>query len=173
MVTVGETAKSFRHLGTADQPVETGWVAVYWGGFTADRLGFGRRGEPIRTLPDPWWEHADVSPGDRLSLLGSPSCGSTSSESASWVSPSPGLDSQPLFRRSTPCPRRRSDVSAPPGMGFQLVAAYLGAAGVPWILGIFAEEAGLETLCPGLFATALLLSVVHVISDRAGKRLVV
>lgn len=55
-------------------------------------------------------------------------------------------------------------------MGFQLAAANLGAAGVPWTLGLVAEVHGLESLGAGLFVTALLLGLVHVISDRGAAQ---
>jgi len=55
-------------------------------------------------------------------------------------------------------------------MGYQLAAANLGAAVVPWVLGIVAENRGVATLAPGLFAAAVALAVVHMASQRMFSR---
>lgn len=167
-VATGQWAFTLLSEGRGMETVAAGvWVAVYWGGLTAGRLGFGVVGN--RLAP------SRILGGSMLmSLLGL---------AILWFDifgigvvglPIAGLGFAAVFPTLVSLtPTRIGRVRSTRSMGFQLAAANLGAAGVPWVLGLLAEESGLEVLGPGLFATALLLSVVHLISDRAGKRLIV
>lgn len=167
-VGTGQWAFTLLSEGRGMETVAAGvWVAVYWGGLTAGRLGFGVLGN--RLAP------SRILGGSMLmSLLGL---------AILWLDlfgigvvglPIAGLGFAAVFPTLVSLtPARIGRVRSTRSMGFQLAAANLGAAGVPWALGLLAEEGGLEVLGPGLFATALLLSVVHLISDRAGKRLIV
>jgi fucose permease len=50
-------------------------------------------------------------------------------------------------------------------MGYQLAAANLGAAVLPWTLGLVAQARGLEALGPGLFVVGVLLATVHLLAE--------
>lgn len=136
------------------------WVAIYWGGLTVGRFGFGLVGDrltPSRILNgsmlvslagigwlwlDPWG----------LGVLGLPVAG------LGFAAVFPTLVSV--------TPARLGRVRSTKAMGYQLAAANLGAAAVPWVLGIVAEDRGVATLAPGLFAASVALTVVHVVSER-------
>lgn len=146
-----------RGIGTAAAGV---WVAVYWGGLTLGRFGFGIAGD--RVAP------ARILSGSLLvALLG---------VGVLWLDPlGIGVVGLPIaglgFAAVFPTlvsltPARIGRLRSTRSMGFQLAAANLGAAGVPWILGLVAEDHGLESLGAGLFVTALLLGLAHVISGR-------
>lgn len=166
-VATGQWAFTLLSEGRGMETVAAGvWVAVYWGGLTVGRFGFGVVGN--RLAP------SRILGGSMLmSLLGI---------AILWLDifgigvvglPIAGLGFAAVFPTLVALtPARIGRVRSTRSMGFQLAAANLGAAGVPWMLGILAEEGGLEALGPGLFVTTLLLSGVHLISDRAGKRLI-
>lgn len=166
-VGTGQWAFTLLSEGRGMETVAAGvWVAAYWGGLTAGRLGFGVVGN--RLAP------SRILGGSMLmSLLGL---------AILWLDlfgigvvglPIAGLGFAAVFPTLVSLtPAKIGRVRSTRSMGFQLAAANLGAAGVPWMLGILAEEGGLEALGPGLFVTALLLSGVNLVSDRAGKRLI-
>lgn len=166
-VATGQWAFTLLSEGRGMETVAAGvWVAVYWGGLTVGRLAFGVVGN--RLAP------SRILGGSMLvSLLGI---------AILWLDifgigvvglPIAGLGFAAVFPTLVSLtPARIGRFRSTRSMGFQLAAANLGAAGVPWMLGILAEEGGLEAIGPGLFVTALLLSGVHLISDRAGKRLI-
>lgn len=146
-----------RGMGTASAGV---WVAVYWGGLTIGRFGFGFAGH--RMAPSRILGGSMV-----VSLLGL---------STLWLDPFgvgaiglpvAGLGFAAVFPTLVSLtPARIGRLRSTRSMGFQLAAANLGAAGVPWALGILAESAGLASLAPGLFIVALLLAVTNAVSDR-------
>lgn len=141
------------------------WVAIYWGGLTLGRFGFGVVGE--RLAP------SRILGGSMLvSLLGL---------GLLWADPVgigavglliAGLGFAAVFPTLVSLtPARIGRLRSTRSMGFQLAAANLGAAGVPWLLGLVAEDYGLEVLPPGLFAVALLLVAANLTSDRDARRL--
>lgn len=146
-----------RGMGTA---AAGAWVAVYWGGLTVGRFGFGIAGS--RLTPSRILGGSMV-----VSLLGL---------GILWADPLgvgtvglalAGLGFAAIFPTLVSVtPARIGRLRSTRSMGFQLAAANLGAAGVPWILGLVAESRGLDALGPGLFVVGLLLGVVHVVSDR-------
>lgn len=140
------------------------WVAVYWGGLTVGRFGFGIVGH--RLTPSRILNGSIV-----VSLLGL---------GVLWADPLgvgvvglgvAGVGFAAIFPTLVSLtPARIGRVRSTRSMGFQLAAANLGAAGVPWTLGLVAEGRGLEALGPGLFLVGLMLGLVHVISDREAAR---
>lgn len=146
-----------RGMGTAAAGV---WVAIYWGGLTVGRFGFGvvgNRLSPSRILG-----------GSMLvSLLG---------VAIVWLDPLglgavglpiAGLGLAAVFPTLVSLtPARIGRLRSTKSMGFQLAAANLGAAAVPWALGAIAETSGIETLGQGLFVVAVLLAAVNLVSDR-------
>ena len=136
------------------------WVAVYWGGLTVGRFGFGVVG--VRLSPSGILNGSMV-----VSLLGL---------GLLWLDPFglgviglpiAGLGLAAVFPTLVAVtPGRIGRLESTRSMGYQLASASLGAAAVPWALGIVAETSGLEALGPGLFTTALLMASTQVMSDR-------
>lgn len=151
-----------RGVGTAAAGT---WVAVYWAGLTVGRFGFGIAGD--RFPPSLILNSSMV-----VALLG-----------VAWLwldprglgaigLPVAGLGLAAVFPTLVSLtPARIGRAASTRNMGYQLAAANIGAAGVPWILGIAAENRGLEALGLGLFVTGALLAVVHLISGRGPKAL--
>jgi fucose permease len=140
------------------------WVAVYWAGLTVGRFGLGIVGDRLGSsrilnssvvvalLGLAWlW----LDPGG-LGAIGLPVAG------LGFAAVFPTLVSL--------TPARIGRTASTRNMGYQLAAANLGAAGVPWVLGVAAETQGLAVLGPGLFVTGALLALMHVISGRASWR---
>jgi fucose permease len=146
-----------RGMGTA---AAGAWVAVYWAGLTVGRLGFGVVGH--RWAPT-WILDGSVF----VSLLG---------VGLLWLDPAGlGVLGLPLaglgFAAVFPTlvsltPARIGRLRSTRSMGFQLASANLGAAAIPWALGVIAESSGLTALGPGLFVTAALLGMGHLVTRR-------
>jgi len=142
-----------RGMGTAAAGT---WVAVYWGGLTAGRFGFGVAGERLssRRILDASMVVALVG----ISVL--------------WLDPFgigpiglpiAGLGFAAIFPTLVSLtPARIGRTASTRTMGYQLASANIGAAGVPWALGLVAEARGLAALAPGLLVTATLLALTHV-----------
>ena len=136
------------------------WVAIYWGGLTVGRFGFGLVGDrltPSRILNGSMvvsvagigWLWMD--PG-RLGVVGLPIAG------LGFAAVFPTLVSV--------TPARLGRVRSTKAMGYQLAAANLGAAAVPWVLGIIAESRGVASLAPGMFVASVVLAMVYLASER-------
>lgn len=141
------------------------WVAIYWGGLTVGRFGFGIVGS--RLAPGFILDVSMV-----VSLLG---------VTLLWLDPvGLGVVGLPLagvgFAAVFPTlvsltPDRIGRVASTRTMGYQLAAANIGAAGLPWILGLVADARGVTALGSGLFIAGALLATAHLISSRtAGSK---
>lgn len=150
-----------RGMGTA---VAGTWVAVYWGGLTVGRLGFGIAGDRLSPA-------VILNASMLISVIGI---------AVLWLDPRglgpiglpiAGLGFAavfPIFVSLTPA--RIGRTASTRTMGYQLAAANVGAAAVPWGLGLVAEARGLTALAPGLFVTAALLALAHLASfAKAGS----
>jgi fucose permease len=139
------------------------WVAVYWGGLTVGRFGFGILGErlsPSRTI------------GGSLviALIGVGVVWLDPFELGAVGLPLAGLGFAAVFPTLVALtPARIGRLRSTRSIGFQLAAANLGAAGVPWALGLVAGVFGVQALAPGLFGAAVLLALLHFATDR-GER---
>lgn len=140
------------------------WVAVYWAGLTAGRFGFGIVGDRFRSsrildssmgvaLVGLAWLWFD--PGG-LGMIGLPVAG------LGLAAVFPTLVSQTPFRIGRTASTRN--------IGYQLAAANLGAAGVPWVLGIVADNRGVDALAPGLVIAGLLFGGAHLVSAGEARR---
>ncbi len=140
------------------------WVAIYWAGLTAGRFLFGFL-------------------GDRVSLtrtLGGSALVSLLGIGLVWMDPGglgqiglpiAGLGFAAVFPTLVAItPARIGRDRSTSSMGYQLAAANIGAASIPWALGLIAATYGLETLAPGLFIATLLLAAMHLLSDREARR---
>jgi fucose permease len=136
------------------------WVAIYWGGLTVGRFGFGLVGN--RLAP------SRILGGSMMvSLLG---------VGILWLDPIglgqvglpiAGLGFAAVFPTLVSLtPARIGRLRSTRSMGFQLAAANLGAAGVPWALGALAEIRGIGALGPGLFGFVVLLAVANLATER-------
>ena len=136
------------------------WVAAYWGALTAGRLLFGFVGDRVNAVVTLrvslvtaiigalllWW--APVAEG----AIGLPVAGlGFAVVFPTLVSLTPGRMGRGRSARM---------------MGYQLAAANIGAATIPWALGLLAEAKGLAILAPGLFVAAVLLLAVVLATSR-------
>lgn len=142
-----------------------GWVAAYWAGLTLGRFlvsAVGNRVSASHTLNVSvataligvavlWWNPGDVG------FVGLPVAG------IGFAAIFPTLVSLTPLRIG----RDRSTRM----VGYQLAAANLGIATLPWALGLLAEVQGLDVLGPGLFAITALFTILHLWADRAPARL--
>lgn len=140
------------------------WVALYWAGLTVGRFGVGfvgtrlgaskvLNGSMVVALLGIAWLWLDPA---GLGVIGLPVAG------LGFAAVFPTLVSL--------TPARLGRDQSTKAMGYQLAAANLGAAGVPWMLGLVAEAQGVETLAPGLFLAAAALTVVYALDDKLGAR---
>jgi fucose permease len=142
-------------------------VAFYWAGLTAGRILSGalaRRYSPGSLL--------------RAGLVGSPLAAAVL-----WLAPGRpgallalallGLAFAPVFPLLISLtPARVGARYAPHAVGFQVAAAYLGAAALPGAAGLLARSAGLEAIPPFMLAIAMLLLGLQEVAARraAGER---
>jgi fucose permease len=140
------------------------WVAVYWGGLTLGRFGFGMIGErlsPSRTLGGSMV----------VALLGVAMVWLDPFGFGAVGLPLAGLGFAAVFPTMVALtPARIGRLRSTRSIGYQLAAANIGAAGVPWALGLVAGAFGVEALAPGLFIAAALLALLHFVTDRGDDR---
>jgi fucose permease len=151
-------------LLTEERGVETAvagvWVAAYWGGLTVGRFGFGVIGGRLAAS-----RILDASMLVALVGLG-----------LLWVDPAgygalglplAGLGLAAVFPTLVSLtPSRIGRARSTRSIGYQLAAANIGAASLPWAVGAVAEGNGLDTLVPSLFIGAVLLAIAHFVGDR-------
>lgn len=164
-VGVGQWAYTLLNEGRGmSTAVAGGWVAGYWAGLTVGRFlvsAVGNRVSPSHTLNASvvtaligvgllWWDPAGAG------FVGLPVAG------IGFAAIFPTLVSL------TP-PRIGRDRSTRM-VGYQLAAANLGVASIPWALGLLAEAQGLNVLGPGLVGVTALFTVLHLWTDRSPAR---
>jgi fucose permease len=161
-VAVGQWAYTLLSEGRGMSTAVAGtWVAAYWGGLTAGRLlvsVFGGRSTPSRTLNGSvvlallgvgflWWNPAGVG----FAAL-----------------PIAGFGFAAIFPTLISLtPARIGRDRSTRMVGYQLAAANLGVAAIPWTLGLLAQAYGLTVLGPGLFGAAGVLAILHLWADRS------
>jgi fucose permease len=145
-----------RGMGTAPAGV---WVAVYWGGLTVGRLLFGVAGGRIAPT-------SALSGSMAVALLGLGVLWLDPFGLGAFGLPVAGLGLAAVFPMLVSLtPARIGLTRSTRSMGYQLAAANLGAAVLPWTLGLVAEARGLEALGPGLFIVGGMLALVHVVAE--------
>ena len=162
-VGVGQWAYTLLNEGRGmSTAVAGGWVAAYWAGLTVGRFlvsAVGNRVSPSHTLNASvvmaligvgllWWDPAGAG------FVGLPVAG------IGFAAIFPTLVSLTPLRIG----RDRSTRM----VGYQLAAANLGVASIPWALGLLAEAQGLNILGPGLFGITALFTALHLWTDRPG-----
>lgn len=140
------------------------WVAAYWGGLTVARLALGAIGHRFSIGQTLGWSMAIALVG--LAVL--------------WADPGGvGFIGLPItgvgFAAVFPAliavtPARMGPSNSTRAIGYQFAAATLGVATIPWVLGVVAENACLQTLAPGLFLFTVLEAAVIWISGREAAR---
>jgi fucose permease len=149
-VAAGQWAYSWLVEGRGVTPgIAGGWVAVYWGSLTAGRVVLGAltarvppesilRGSLLGVPVGVVWLWAGLGPSagaTGLAILG--------------LALAPTF---PLLIAATP--ERVGAPYAAHAVGFQIAAAYLGAATLPGTAGVLARRLGLEVLGPFLLGVA-------------------
>ena len=147
----------------ASTAVAGAWVAAFWGGLTVGRFVFGFSGARI---------------GRRRLLAGSMAVTSIGL-GVLWIDPAglgavglpiTGLGLAAIFPALVSLtPTRIGRDRSTTTVGYQLAAATLGVAVIPWVLGVVAESRGLEALAPGLFLLAVLMAVVYLVGEREAR----
>ncbi|REK12372.1 MAG: MFS transporter [Actinobacteria bacterium] len=136
------------------------WVAAYWGGLTLGRAvfaGVGPRIAPTRIIKV---SITTATVGVAMLWLDAGGLGFVGL-------PIAGLGFAAIFPTMVSLtPHRIGRDRSPAMMGYQLAAANLGAATVPWAVGLVAESAGLTTLSPALLVSVLLLGLLHLALER-------
>lgn len=139
------------------------WVSLFWGGLMAGRLAFGAvanrvapaalvRGALAAVLAAAALFAADPLPG--ASMIGLAGL---------------GFACGPVFPSLIAAtPLRLGAAHAANGVGFQVAAAALGQALLPWLVGVAAQHAGLAILGPALVALAIALVALHEVLLRGG-----
>lgn len=139
------------------------WVAVFWGGLTVGRLGFGIVGD--RLSP-----HRVLSASVLVSLLGVAILWLDPAGHGTLGLPFAGLGMAAVFPTLVSVtPSRIGRDRSTRSIGYQLAAASLGASAIPWLLGAVAAMSDLEALAAGLFVTTSVLAAVFFLSERTGR----
>jgi len=140
------------------------WVAAYWGGLTLGRFIFGFTGHqlaPSRVLGGSVF----------VALLG---LAMVWLDPGGWGAtglPIAGLGFAAVFPTLVSVtPSRLGRHRSTRSIGYQLAAANIGAASVPWVIGIVAETVGVASLGPSLFGGGVLLAAAHLIANREARR---
>jgi len=136
------------------------WVAAYWGGLTAGRFGVGSVGG--RFKPSSILDGSVVTAVVGVAIL--------------WLDPLglgyaglpvAGLGFAAVFPTLVSLtPARIGRSRSTSSIGYQMAAANVGAATIPWVLGAVAGAAGLTALGPGLFVAVTALAIAHLVSER-------
>lgn len=160
-------AWAFSHLtearGVATARAGT-WVSMFWAGLMAGPIGFGLVANrvPVDIL-------VRVALGGVLAaatlLATHPFPGSSELALAAL-----GVACGPVFPSLIAAtPVRLGASHAANGVGFQIAAAALGQAAIPWTTGVLARRFGLDVLGPVLVALAIGLVVVHEMLARSPR----
>jgi fucose permease len=160
--TAGQWTYSLFTISRGVEPALAGAaVALYWGGLTAGRLVAGAA---TRRFAVP-------------ALLRAATLGAPAAALLIWLDPGWRLGALglalvgfclapifPLLIAETP--RRLGPRYATQAIGFQIAAAYLGAAAIPGLAGVLAHRLGLEVIGPFLVAVAVALRLLHGRAER-------
>lgn len=132
------------------------WVSIYWGSFTWGRFFFGFLGDRFRPTPMlrvcmagmivgaalVWFNPSNLVSFIGLAILGF------------WLAPV-----FPLLIATTG--QRMSARHAAYAIGFQVGAASVGIATLPWLAGFIAKNTSLEAIGPFLAVIAVILFALH------------
>lgn len=137
------------------------WVAAYWGGLTAGRLLFGVVGD--RITADRLLDSSALVALAGLGLLWADPGGA-----GAIGLPIAGLGFAAIFPTLVSLtPARIGRDRSTRMVGYQLAAANVGAASIPWLMGLIAGTRGVGSLGPALFAGTLLFGLLEAGTRRS------
>jgi fucose permease len=140
------------------------WVSLYWGSFTVGRIVFGiivHQVKPHTLIRGcfvgialgmllVWWNPNDAASFGGLVIY--------------------GFMLAPIFALMiTNTQERLGPVHAPNAIGFQVAASSFGAGGIPALIGIIAEETGLEILPPFLLVLLAVMVAAYFAINRLAR----
>ncbi len=132
------------------------WVSVYWGCLTAGRLlsGFAINFVPVRLL----LRYCIVGISLGAGMIWLNITGFISFVGLALM----GLLSAPIFPSMiATTPERLGEAHTANVVGFQIAAAVLGASLLPSLIGLLADNFGLEVIAPTLLVAAMLLLTIY------------
>jgi fucose permease len=141
-----------RGLGTGVAGV---WVAAYWASLTLGRIVFGALASRVALDTLLRVGMAAATPAALLIWAGPPALGVLGLAGLGFAL----APVYPLLMSATP--RRLGSALAGHAVGLQVAAAYLGAAVLPAMVGLWARRSGLEVLGPFLVAGTIVLLLAH------------
>ncbi|HMQ34486.1 MAG TPA: MFS transporter [Chloroflexaceae bacterium] len=157
-VSAGQWAYTLFTVGRGVDPALAGqWVALYWGGLTAGRFVAGavaRRLTPRALL---WIGSIGAAVGAAmLGLLAAP-----------WASAMGmvlmGFALAPIFPALIGTTAERvGGAHAANAIGLQVASANIGAAGIPWLIGLVAAGAGIPAIGPAVVVVAAVYMALFV-----------
>lgn len=161
---IGQWAYSLLTEGRGSSEFVAGlWVAAYWGGLTGGRLLLGALGDRIGGRTTLHLSMAGTVLGCLILWLDPAGMGALGL-------PLAGLSLAGIFPTLVALtPSWVGTEKAPAVIGYQVAAASVGAALLPWIAGMFIDSAGLESLGPFLVVSAVLMALLHVAVDRTAN----
>lgn len=159
-VGAGQWAYSLLTIGRGFSPVSGGvWVALYWGGLTAGRLAAGYVGERVSAS-------RVISSSVLLALAGTGVLWWDPFALGAIGLPITGFGFAAVFPTMVALtPSRIGRLESTRVIGYQLAAANIGAATIPWILGLVAGAMGLGALAAGLLIGTGLLGALHLLTE--------
>jgi fucose permease len=161
-VSAGQWAYTLFTVGRGVDPITAGqWVALYWGGLTVGRFVAGAMAVRLSPRTLLWLGSLGAMAGAALiGLLAAP-----------WASVAGmalmGAALAPIFPALIGTTAER--VGAPHAanaIGIQVAAANVGAAGVPWAVGLVAAGVGVAAIGPTIVVVALIYLALFVVAVR-------
>jgi fucose permease len=132
------------------------WVSIFWGGLMAGRVGFGLVANRVALATLVRVALAGI--GISTALFAAHPFGGASELALAML----GFTCGPVFPSLIAAtPARLGAAHAANGVGFQIAAAALGQAFLPWATGWLARRHGLDVLGPVLVVLAVGLAVAH------------
>lgn len=165
-VSAGQWAYTLFTVGRGVEPAAAGqWVALYWAGLTAGRFVAGAVAGRLTPRALLWLGTIGAVAG--AALLGL--------VNAPWASAAGmvlmGASLAPIFPALIGTTAERvGPLHASNTIGLQVASANVGAAGIPWIVGLVAGGTGVTTIGPAIVAIALAYLAVFVAATRLGRR---
>ncbi len=161
-VSAGQWAYTLFTLGRGVDPATAGqWVALYWAGLTLGRFVAGAVAGRLSPRTLLWLGSLAATAGALLFGL----------VAAPWANASAmvlmGFALAPIFPALIGTTAERvGSLHAANAIGLQVGSASLGAAGIPWIVGLIATGAGVAAIGPAVVVVALAYMALFVAAIR-------
>lgn len=161
-VSAGQWAYTLFTVGRGGEPTAAGqWVALYWAGLTAGRFVAGAVASRFTPRALLWMGSLGAAAG--AALLGL--------VTAPWASATGmvlmGFALAPIFPALIGTTAERvGSLHASNTIGLQVASANVGAAGIPWIVGLIATGVGVPAIGPAIVAVAALYLALFAVAMR-------